>query len=476
MTMKLVKLSTMLLLVSFLSLQAQAQCTNASLNGTFFYTLGGSIKSGVGTAIASYSELGKVIGDGNGGFSGQTTTGIGGVFATLPVSGTYAIQADCSGSAILTTTAKSTQLSLQIINGGGSVFAAVSSAGSSNEVADGRLSRAANATGSVCGNGTLAGTHGVLLGGGTYAGTVRTSYEAAIQAVFDGNGGLSLAGVVTTGSTTGSRLTGTGTYSISADCSGVAQVSTPNGTLNYLLARIEGGTVLFLENDANTLISGSASPQQLQDVLPQFVFGGGWYSALYFTNTSSTTVSFLVTFTSDGGTPMAVPGVGTSKQVTLAPNGTAIIEAPNAGALTQGYASFALPAGVTGYGIFRQSVAGRPDQEAVVGFKSATSTSTSLTWDDTNFTTSVALVNPSALSTTVTITVWDNNGNLVGTSTQALAAGSKIENAMRAFTGLSGMAGLRGSALFTVTTGNISVLGLRFGASAFTSIPTTQQQ
>jgi hypothetical protein len=473
MTMKIVKLGVMLLVAFSLSLQAQPQCSNASLNGTLFYTLSGSIKSG--TVTVSYTELGKVTADGNGGFSGQTTTSIAGVITTLPVTGNYAIQPNCSGTATLTTTAKSTQLTIQIVNGGSLTLASVAISGVS-ELAEGRFFRAANATGSQCGNGTLAGTHAALLSGGTYVSGVRTTYEDINQTVFDGKGGLTVTGVVTTGNANGAPLNGSGTYSIAADCSGVAQVNTSNGPINYLLARVEGGTILFIENDANTVISGSANPQLLQTILPQFVFGGGWYTALYFTNTTSTAVSFLVTFTSDAGTPMAVPGVGTSKQVTLAPNSTTIIEALNVGALNQGYASFALPAGVTGYGVFRQSSAGRADQEAVVGFKSATSTSNSLTWDDTNFTTSVAIVNPSSQAVTVTITVWDSSGNLVGTSTQSLPAGSKIENAMRGFLGLAGMANLRGSALFTVPSGNVSVLGLRFGASAFTSIPTTQQQ
>jgi hypothetical protein len=37
------------------------------------------------------------------------------------------------------------------------------------------------------------------------------------------------------------------------------------------------------------------------------------------------------------------------------------------------------------------------------------------------------------------------------------------------------MAGKRGSADFTVTTGTVAVLGLRFNGAAFTSIPATQK-
>ena len=471
--MKLIKFSLMLLAGICITLPAHAQCNNSNINGTYFYVLGGSVKSGTDTL--SYSELGKVVADGRGGLTGQTTSSAGGVLATMPVTGTYSLQPNCSGTATATTSIGTTQFSIQLVNGGNLVLAAVT-ASPVSALAEGRFYRAANATGSQCGNGSLSGSYGGLLSGGSYASGVRSGYSNVAQTVFDGKGGLTVSSVVTSGNLTGVPLTGTGTYSIAADCSGVAQITTPAGVVNFNIARVTGGTLLILENDSNTTISGTANPQQLLTVLPQFVFGGGWYSALYFTNTTSTPVSFVVNFTTDAGTPMALPGLGFSRNVSIAPFSTAIIEAQNTGALTQGYASFTLPSGVNGYGVFRQTVAGRPDQEAVAGFKSATSTSDSLTWDDTNFTTAVAMVNPSTVSATVTITAWDTAGNVIGTSTQVLPPGTKIENSLRGFLGLAGVAGTRGSALFTVQAGNISVLGLRFGGSAFTSIPTTQQQ
>ena len=160
----------------------------------------------------------------------------------------------------------------------------------------------------------------------------------------------------------------------------------------------------------------------------------------------------------------------------LGPQGSAIIEAPNAGTLSEGYASFSLPAGVTGYGIFRQSVSGRADQEAVVPLASAASATSRLTWDETGgAVTAVAIVNLSALATRVAITVLDNTGNVLGTSAVALPANGKTEATLDSLPGLGGMVGKRGSAQFTVSTGNVAVLGLRFSAAAFTSIPTTQQ-
>jgi hypothetical protein len=279
--------------------------------------------------------------------------------------------------------------------------------------------------------------------------------------------------MVNQGASGATPLTGNGTYSIASDCSGTAQIASASGALNFVVARIEGGAVIILEADPNTTISGTANPQAIQQILPQFVFGGGWFSALYFTNSNSSTVSFTVTFTDDSGNPMTVPGL--NGQVTLAAHASVALEAQNTGPLTQGYATVTLPAGVTGYGIFRQIVPGRPDQEAVVPLRSAASTFSTLTWDEIGFTTSVAIVNTSAVATTVNITVYDQAGRQVGTSSVNLQPYAKTENALRSFLGFGGVVGLRGSAQFSVSTGSIAVLGLRFGAAAFTSVPATQQ-
>ncbi len=211
-------------------------------------------------------------------------------------------------------------------------------------------------------------------------------------------------------------------------------------------------------------------------VLPQLAFGGGWYTALYFSNTGSTAVSFTVSFIGDNGAPLNVPSVGgSSATVNIAPRGTAVIEAPNAGPLNQGYVSLSLPNGVVGYGVFRQSLEGFPDQEAVVPLTGTSSTGSTLIWDERIVTTAVAIVNPSSAAVTVAVTLWDDNGNVAGTSSVNLAANNKTALYMRTLPGLAGMAGKKGSAQFTVATGNVSVLGLRFDGPAFTSIPTTQQ-
>ena len=88
---KLAALSVILLFSCILSLQAQSQtsCSNASLNGTYFYVLSGTVAAGGGAA--TYAELGKLVADGNGGISGQSTASIGGTLAAFSLSGSYAV-------------------------------------------------------------------------------------------------------------------------------------------------------------------------------------------------------------------------------------------------------------------------------------------------------------------------------------------------------------------------------------------------
>jgi hypothetical protein len=209
-------------------------------------------------------------------------------------------------------------------------------------------------------------------------------------------------------------------------------------------------------------------------VLPQFVFGDGWYTAMYFTNLSGGSVSFPVYFYSDLGTPLIVPSLsGSSTQVTIAAYGTAMIEATNVGSLRQGYATFTLPVGVGGYGVFRASSASGQDQEAVVPFASSSGTTATLTWDEKNLTTGVAVVNSSSSTATIAITARNASGATIGTSSLILQPLNHTAAALGAFPGLSGVAGQGGSAQFTASTGNVAVLGLRFRGAAFTSIPPT---
>ena len=127
-------------------------------------------------------------------------------------------------------------------------------------------------------------------------------------------------------------------------------------------------------------------------------------------------------FTGDDGNPLTVSAFGSSVTSNLAAQGTALIEIPNVGPLLQGYVSAGLPPGVTGYGVFRQSVPGVNDQEAVVPLSGITATTSTLLFDDTKYVTGVAVVNLGSVATTVTAIARDSQGNTIGTGSLSLPA------------------------------------------------------
>jgi hypothetical protein len=243
------------------------------------------------------------------------------------------------------------------------------------------------------------------------------------------------------------------------------------GNLMIRLSASGGGQVDFAQVALTATSVGTVTK-----ILPQLAFGGGWYTAIYFTNISGVPVSFTVNFIGNDGNPLTVSALsGSSMTVKLAARGTALIEIPNVGSLVQGYVSAALPAGVTGYGVFRQSVPGVADQEAVVPLSGTTATTSTLEFDDTKYVTGVAVVNLTSVSTTISVFVRDAQGNTIGTSNIALGPHAKTAVVLRDLPGLAGVSGSLGSVDFTTSIGTLAALGLRFNGTAFTSIPTSDR-
>lgn len=210
--------------------------------------------------------------------------------------------------------------------------------------------------------------------------------------------------------------------------------------------------------------------------LPQFVYGGGWSTTLYFGNTTTDAAGVALKFIGEDGSPLSVPAAGgSSMTLNLAPRGSAAVEAPDSGGLVSGWVQATVPEGVIGYAVFRQTAPGRMAQEAVVPLSGTTASTSTLLFDETSFITAVAVLNPSAAAATVAITAFDENGAALGTSTLSLAAGAKQAFTLRDRAGLTPMAGKRGSVEFAVSGGAVSVLGIRFSDAAFTSIPPVER-
>jgi hypothetical protein len=461
----------LLLFVGLAGLAQAQNCSVASLAGTHFFQLSGTAPDAAGTRIIAWAELGKLTGDGAGNYTGTGTANAGGTIVPYGIKGTYTVASNCSGTQTLNITpqgfpAYTAAETFWLAEGGTQTVSATPEAG---YVLTGHSYESAAAGSSACGNGSLIGSYS-FLGSGYLASAAAVNITG--QVVFDGQGGLTFQ--VARNPTL--NASGSGTYSVSSDCSGTAVLSGGGYTGDFSLAITGNGDVLVVSTTSDgSIVSGMWQPESFSLLLPQVAFGGGWYTALYFTNTTNAAVSFPVSFTADNGTPLTVPSFGgTSTQVTVPALGTTLIEMPNTGSLSEGYAAFTMPPGVSGYGVFRQSVTGKPDQEAVVPFAKANASWARFAWDETTHVTSIAIVNAGSVAASISITLWDSNGNKVGTSTLNLPTYQKTEAALRTLPGLAGMVGLSGRAEFDATSGNVAVLGLRFDGTAFTSIPATQ--
>ena len=100
-----------------------------------------------------------------------------------------------------------------------------------------------------------------------------------------------------------------------------------------------------------------------------------------------------------------------------------------------------------------------------------TSRTAEFTYDDIQFTTAVAVLNPSDQQTTVTVTAFGDDGDQVGSTQFVLAPHVKSANILRGYAGLAGIVGKQGRVVVSVPNGAVSVLALRFGGAGFPGIP-----
>lgn len=224
------------------------------------------------------------------------------------------------------------------------------------------------------------------------------------------------------------------------------------------------------------LVSAPGHGMNTHFAVPQFVFGGTAYSALYFSNTTNSLEGVQVKFTDDAGAPLEVPlaGIGSvsSRIVTLNPGTTVLLEALNGpNPETEGWVDISLPPGVIGYGSFRHVVEGGPDQETIFPFTPESSQTADFAYDDISSTSAVALLNPSSQPTSVTITAFGTDGDEVGATQLALAPHAKSVNILSAYPGMAGISGKQGRVVVSVPNGAVAVLAVRFSTAGFTDIP-----
>jgi hypothetical protein len=91
-------------------------CSNATLNGDYVYAVTGT--SVTIPPIGSVAFLGKITLDGKGNFTGSANGSIVGLILTdMPISGTYSIASDCTGTLTTFYPAFTAQFSLVLVEG-----------------------------------------------------------------------------------------------------------------------------------------------------------------------------------------------------------------------------------------------------------------------------------------------------------------------------------------------------------------------
>lgn len=209
-------------------------------------------------------------------------------------------------------------------------------------------------------------------------------------------------------------------------------------------------------------------------VIPQFVDGGSWKTSMFFVNLENHSVSFQVLFFNDNGSDLSIPvlGQGLVRGLTVSLDSAGSIEFETEGTafnLTQGWAllSQSTNDSVGGMAVFRQSVSGRADQEAVVPIVSQYDDHFVLLFDNTNFTTAIAIANPTTNAVIIPVNIRNQAGQIIDQRTISL--GSYSHTAFTLPDTWSSTAGRRGAIEFQTSGFGVGALGLRFNGSAFTS-------
>ncbi len=226
--------------------------------------------------------------------------------------------------------------------------------------------------------------------------------------------------------------------------------------------------------------------QQPSLVIPHIADGGGWKTTIaIFNGFNGIPARLSIVFRGPGGDKIAFPvtnfGVLSQIDIDLDPTRSLFLETGGSGAdVLTGWVEVQQLSGhepVRGFAIFRQSIPGRPDFEAVsMGMRTAAFMT--FPFDNTRgMTTSFAIVNLASSACTVEVNpIFDETGVQVTPDVKLI--GNMMPNGQIAFasTGrIPEMAGRRGYLTFkpqnTCAPGGLAMLGLRFNPSGpFTNL------
>ena len=201
--------------------------------------------------------------------------------------------------------------------------------------------------------------------------------------------------------------------------------------------------------------------------------GGGWRMTFLLVNTGGQAANFTLKFTSDAGSPLALPlgPDGTTSSLSGAIPAGSLRIVQTAGAtqqLTTGWALLSVTGAIGGTAIFALQTPGQSDSEAAVPFSTAGSTQLFMPYDfTTGYSTGIALTNTNPAAAVVHASFLNDGNHLVGVGQIAVPANG---HASVVLSGVQpGIVGTRGTVSLM---SNVPVfgLGIRADGTAFTSL------
>ena len=227
---------------------------------------------------------------------------------------------------------------------------------------------------------------------------------------------------------------------------------------------------------AGCVLVCTASLGAQTQVISQIADGGGWQTTLVLANTTTSTIQASLSFYEDtsGGatenwTPPFLEAVSL-QDLSLPGGGTLFLHTKGTAATTsQGWGQLQAAAGLVCYAIFTlHQGGGRPDLEGTAP-ATAPSTRVLMPFDNTaGLSTQMAVVNPTAASETISVSVQTDTGSISRSSLPAIPAQGHMAFALPQL--LAATSGKRGLVEFYTASGNVSILALQANPTlSFTS-------
>jgi hypothetical protein len=254
---KTFRIALAIVVASFaVSSAAGATCSNASLSGPYGFTTGGTNAAGAPVTHVSQFTFDPTTGT----YTGESIASEGGVIITSPITATYAVAANCTVTATVTTGSQSQNLAFVVTSTG---FLAIDQ--KTGVISQGFGVKQGSPT---CTNAGVEGSFGfnvagVLLAGarGGVTGPVAFIGELEFSVDASGNGVISgnIAGIEDGTVLTFAGEPVTGSYAVDPKCRGWAAI-TPQGLpeMHFRFVVVDGGNeMLAIETNDDTVVSGT---------------------------------------------------------------------------------------------------------------------------------------------------------------------------------------------------------------------------